>query len=85
LQAFLAAVWRRKSKQKVMTHSDQRSQFTSTEWQSFLGKHNLAASLNRCGKCHDNAVAESFFQFLKRERIRRRTYPTRKYTNNGML
>ena len=24
------------------------------------------------------AVAESFFQLLKRERIRRRTYPTRK-------
>ena len=26
---------------------------------------------------HDNAVAESFFQLLKRERIRRRTYLTR--------
>ena len=27
--------------------------------------------------CHDNAVAESFFNLLKRERIRRRTYKTR--------
>lgn len=27
--------------------------------------------------CHDNAVAESFFQLLKRERIRRHTYLTR--------
>jgi len=27
--------------------------------------------------CHDNAVAESFFHLLKRERIRRRTYLTR--------
>ena len=27
--------------------------------------------------CHDNAVAESFFSSLKRERIRRRTYKTR--------
>ena len=26
---------------------------------------------------HDNAVAESFFQLLKRERIRRRAYPVR--------
>ena len=26
------------------------------------------------GNCHDNAVAESFFQLLKRERIRRKTY-----------
>lgn len=30
------------------------------------------------GNCHDNAVAESFFNLLKRERIRRRTYKTRK-------
>ena len=29
------------------------------------------------GNCHDNAVAESFFNLLKRERIRRRTYKTR--------
>ena len=28
--------------------------------------------------CHDNAVAESFFQLLKRERVKRQTYPTRK-------
>lgn len=33
--------------------------------------------MSRRGNCHDNAVAESFFQLLKRERIRRRSYPTR--------
>jgi transposase InsO family protein len=32
---------------------------------------------NRRRNCHDNAEAESFFQLLKRERIRRRTYLTR--------
>jgi putative transposase len=90
LQALLSAVWRRKPKAKVMIHSpshglqanhcravDQGSQFTSKEWQSFLGKHNLDASMSRRENCHDNAVAESFFQLLKRERIRRRTYLTR--------
>jgi putative transposase len=77
LQALLAAVWRRKPKTRVMIHSDQGSQFTSREWQMFLGQHNLEASMSRRGNCHDNAVAESFFQLLKRERIRRRTYPTR--------
>jgi len=77
LQALLSAVWRRKPKTKVMIHSDQGSQFTSKEWHSFLGKHNLMASMSRRGNCHDNAVAESFFQLLKRERIRRRTYVTR--------
>ncbi len=77
LQALLMAVWRRKPKQRVMIHSDQGSQFTSREWQSFLRQHNLDASMSRRGNCHDNAVAESFFQLLKRERIRRRTYPNR--------
>ena len=33
--------------------------------------------MSRRGNCHDNAVAESFFNPLKRERIRRRTYKTR--------
>jgi len=77
LQALLMAVWRRKPKQKVIIHSDQGSQFTSQEWQIFLQTHNLEASMSRRGNCHDNAVAESFFQLLKRERIRRKTYATR--------
>ncbi len=33
--------------------------------------------MSRRGNCHDNAVAESFFNLLKRERIRRRAYKTR--------
>ena len=59
--------------QSVMVHSDQGSQFSSYEWQGFLKEHNLVASMSRRGNCHDNAVVESFFQLLKRERIKRRT------------
>jgi putative transposase len=33
--------------------------------------------MSRRGNCHDNAVAESFFQLLKCERIRRKIYLTR--------
>ena len=77
LQALLMAVWRRKPQGKVLIHSDQGSQFTSMVWASFLKHHNLEHSMSRRGNCHDNAVAESFFNLLKRERIRRRTYKTR--------
>ena len=77
LQALLMAVWRRKPKNRVLIHSDQGSQFTSRDWASFLRAHNLEHSMSRRGNCHDNAVAESFFNLLKRERIRRRTYKTR--------
>ena len=77
LQSLLMAVWRRKPTDRVLVHSDQGSQFTSLEWASFLKHHNLEHSMSRRGNCHDNAVAESFFNLLKRERIRRRTYKTR--------
>lgn len=33
--------------------------------------------MSRRGNCYDNAVAESFFQLLKRERIKKKNYGTR--------
>lgn len=77
LDALLMAVWRRKPKEKVLIHSDQGSQYTSTVWQSFLKAHNLECSMSRRGNCYDNAVAESFFQLLKRERVKKKTYKNR--------
>ncbi|MBU3121759.1 IS3 family transposase [Acinetobacter soli] len=77
LDALLMALWRRNPKNKVLIHSDQGSQYTSHEWQTFLRHHNLESSMSRRGNCHDNAVAESFFQLLKRERIKKRIYATR--------
>ena len=78
LNALLMAVWRRKPDTTVTVHSDQGSQYTSHDWQSFLQSHGLEGSMSRRGNCHDNAVAESFFQLLKRERIKRHVYSTRK-------
>jgi putative transposase len=77
LQALVAAVWRRKPGPGVLVHSDQGCQFTSSDWQSFLKAHRMQPSMSRRGNCHDNAVAESFFSALKKERIKRRIYPTR--------
>lgn len=77
LNALLMAVWKRKPKNGVVIHSDQGSQYTSSDWQAFLKSHNLVCSMSRRGNCYDNAVAESFFQLLKRERIKRKTYKNR--------
>ncbi len=41
--------------------------------------------MSRRGNCHDNAVAESFFQLLKRERIKRRIHPTREAARSDVL
>jgi putative transposase len=76
-ECIRVAVWRRKPKTNVLIHSDQGSQFTSMDWAAFLRGHDLQHPMSRRGNCHDNAVAESFFNLLKRERIRRRTYQTR--------
>ncbi|MGE6004930.1 IS3 family transposase [Klebsiella variicola] len=70
-------VWRRKPDGEVVVHSDQGSQYGSDDWQRFCRANNLAPSMSRCGNCWDNAVAESFFSSLKKERIRKRIYKTR--------
>ena len=77
LDALVMAVWRRRPKNRVMVHSDQGSQYGSDDWLRFLKANNLEPSMSRRGNCWDNAVAESFFSSLKKERIKRRIYKTR--------
>ncbi len=77
LDALTMAYWRRKPEGKVMLHSDQGSQYTSGNCQRLLKSLNIQPSMSRRGNCHDNAVAESFFANLKKEKIRRRKYRTR--------
>ncbi|MBA3563420.1 MAG: IS3 family transposase [Gammaproteobacteria bacterium] len=77
LDALLMAVWRRKPSNKVVVHSDQGSQYGSDDWLRFCNEHNLETSMSRRGNCWDNAVAESFFSSLKKERIKKRIYKTR--------
>lgn len=77
LDALMMAVWRRKPDSEVTVHSDQGSQYGSDDWQRFCRANNLAPSMSRRGNGWDNAVAESFFSSLKKERIRKRIYKTR--------
>lgn len=77
IDALMMAVWRRKPTKKVLIHSDQGSQYGSDDWCRFCLSNNLEPSMSRRGNCWDNAVAESFFSSLKKERIRKRIYKTR--------
>ena len=77
IDALLMAIWRRKPAREVIVHSDQGSQYGSDDWQRFCTAHHLLPSMSRRGNCWDNAVAESFFSSLKKERIRKRVYKTR--------
>ena len=77
MDALIRAVWRRQPKQKVIVHSDQGSQYSSDGWLRFCRANQLEPSMSRRGNCWDNAVAESFFSSLKKERIKKRIYKTR--------
>ena len=90
LQALLMAVWRRKPTTTALIHSPSRHLLRNylsgngprfAVHQDRLGLVSQPAQSGTLheppGNCHDNVVAESFFNLLKRERIRRKVCKTR--------
>ena len=78
MRALQHAYALRKPPRGLLHHSDRGSQYTSRTYRKQLDDYGMQSSMSGRGNCYDNAVAESFFQLLKRERIRRKTYATRK-------
>lgn len=76
LDAVLMAVRRRRPR-RALIHSDQGTQYGSDAWRRFCKTNHLEPSMSRRGNCWDNAVAESFFSSLKKERIKKRIYKDR--------
>ena len=76
LDAIIMAVRRRRPRRTII-HSDQGSQYGSDDWRRFCLTNHLEPSMSRRGNCWDNAVAESFFSSLKKERIKKRIYKNR--------
>ena len=63
----MAVVTRGGSVDGVIFHSDRGAQYTSAEFATFCAAHGIRMSRGRVGSSYDNALAESFFQGLKRE------------------
>ena len=61
----------------LLHHSDRGSQYASQAFQDLLREHNITCSMSRKGNCWDNAMMESFFATLKKERVYHETYATR--------
>jgi putative transposase len=76
LDALLMAVRRRRPR-GTLIHSDQGTQFGCDAWRRFCRSHRLEPSMSRKGNCWDNAVAESFFSSIKKERIKKQIYKNR--------
>jgi len=71
LEAVLMAVRRRRPR-ATLIHSDQGTQYGSDGWRRFCRSNHLEPSMSRRANCWDNAVAESFFSSLKKERIKKK-------------
>ena len=83
LDVVLQAVRRRRPR-GTLIHSDQGTQYGSDAWRRFCRSNHLEPSMSRKGNCWDNAVAESFFGSLKKERIKKQIYKNRELALNDI-
>lgn len=77
INALNMAVQQRQPEGVLLHHSDRGAQYTSDDFRDELAKHGIECSMSARGNCYDNAVVESFFGLLKRERVNRTRYLTR--------
>jgi putative transposase len=78
VDALQMALARRRPGRGLICHSDQGSQFVSLAFGQAARDAGIAVSMGSKGCAYDNAVAESFFATLKKELIRRRSWPERR-------
>jgi putative transposase len=78
VDALEMAVARRRPAPGLIHHSDQGSQYVSLAFGQAARDAGIARSMGSKGDCYDNAVAESFFATLKKELVRRRSWPSRR-------
>ena len=77
VDALAMAVGRRRPGAGLVHHSDQGSQYVSLAFGQRARDAGIAVSMGSRGDCYDNAVAESFFATLKKELVRRQSWPNR--------
>lgn len=75
--ALRMAIEARRPGGHLIHHSDRGAQYTSDNFREELARHGIECSMSAAANCYDNAVVESFFGVLKRERVNRVRYRTR--------
>lgn len=60
----------------VIFHADRGAQYTSAAFAQVCQSFGIRRSMGRVGSSYDNALAESFWQGLKRETLRQRLFST---------
>ena len=75
--ALRMAIDARRPDGPLVHHSDRGAQYTSDDFRKELARNGIECSMSAAANCYDNAVVESFFGVLKRERVNRVRYKTR--------
>jgi putative transposase len=75
VHAALAMALTRRARCAVL-HSDQGSQYTASSFAALCKRCGIAQSMGSVGDAYDNAMCESFFATLKKERLHRRPLQT---------
>ena len=74
INMFQAAWTTRWESSGLLFHSDRGRQYAAKEFRKLLDSHDVIQSFSAKGHPYDNAVAKSFFKFLKLEETNRKTY-----------
>jgi putative transposase len=87
LDALRMALGRRRpdSAAELLHHSDRGSQYASAAYRELLREENITCSMSRKGNCWDNALMESFFATLKKERVYQEDYVTRSEARSSVF
>jgi transposase InsO family protein len=87
LDALRMALGRRRANAdvKLLHHSDRGSQYASAAYQELLREEGISCSMSRKGNCWDNALMESFFATLKKERIHQEDYASRRSARSSVF
>jgi len=74
--AFLQACGKERPSEGLVVHTDQGSQYISSNFQATLRKYGALHSVSRKGNPYDNALMESFYKTIKRELIHGANFET---------
>jgi putative transposase len=85
VDALQMALARRRPSAGLIHHSDQGSQYVSLTFGQRCREGGIALSMGSKGDAYDNAVCEAFFATLKKELIRRRSWPTRRELQSAVF
>ena len=85
VEALEMAVRRRKPAAGLVHHSDQGSQYVSLRFAERCRVAGIRISMGAKASALDNAACEAFFGSLKRERLNRRSWPTRREAQTAIF